>query len=80
MEGTLGEVRYFAGSQWYLPKGWMFCQGQTRQIASNTALYSIIGTQYGGDGKKTFKLPSMGSLQQGIRPIICVDGVVPERS
>ena len=80
MEGTLGEVKYFAGSQWYIPKGWLLCEGQMMSIASNTALFGILGTQYGGDGRTTFKLPTIGSLQQGIKPIICVDGVVPERS
>lgn len=54
---TLGEVRIFAGAK--PPTGWLFCDGSTLQIASNQALFSLLGTTYGGDGKKTFNLPDM---------------------
>jgi microcystin-dependent protein len=43
----------------FAPKGWAFCNGQILSIASNTALFSLLGTQYGGDGKSTFALPDM---------------------
>jgi microcystin-dependent protein len=57
MEGTLGEVRLFAGN--FAPRGWAFCDGQLLAISSNTALFSILGTNYGGDGRTTFGLPDL---------------------
>lgn len=59
MEGTIGEIRMFAGN--FAPRTWAFCQGQILQIRSNTALFSILGTQYGGDGTNTFALPDLRS-------------------
>lgn len=41
------------------PKGWAFCQGQLLPISQNTALFSLLGTMYGGDGKSTFALPNL---------------------
>lgn len=43
----------------FAPKGWAFCNGQIMPIAQNTALFSLLGTTYGGDGKSTFALPNM---------------------
>jgi len=57
MEGTIGEIRMFAGN--FAPKYWAFCQGQILSIASNTALFSILGTTYGGNGTTTFGLPNL---------------------
>lgn len=57
MEGVIGFTTLFAGN--FAPKSWMFCQGQTISIASNTALFSILGTRYGGNGTTTFKLPDL---------------------
>jgi len=59
MEGTMGEIRIFAGT--FAPLGWMFCQGQPISIAEYTAMYALIGTTYGGDGQTTFKLPDLRS-------------------
>jgi microcystin-dependent protein len=59
MEGTIGEIRAFAGS--FAPRTWMFCQGQSLSISIYTALYAIVGTTYGGDGVSTFNLPNIGS-------------------
>lgn len=56
MEGYIGEVNMFAGN--FAPKNWAFCQGQTINIASNTALFSILGVQYGGNGTSNFQLPN----------------------
>ena len=53
----LGEIRMFAGN--YAPAGWALCDGQLIAINSNTALFSILGTNYGGDGRTTFGLPDM---------------------
>lgn len=59
MEGTIGEIRMFAGN--YAPLYWMFCQGQTLQIINYNTLYAIIGTIYGGNGSSTFVLPDLRS-------------------
>lgn len=58
MDGTIGEIRMFAGT--FEPKNWAFCLGQTISIPQNTALFSILGVTYGGDGVKTFMLPNLG--------------------
>jgi len=57
MEGTIGEIRIFASN--FAPRDWSFCAGQIMAISSNTALFSILGTYYGGDGKTTFALPDL---------------------
>ncbi len=53
----IGEIRLFAGS--FAPRGWALCNGQLLSIAQNTALFSILGTFYGGDGRVTFGLPDL---------------------
>jgi microcystin-dependent protein len=55
MEGTMAEIRMFAGN--FAPRAWFFCQGQLISIAQNTALFSLLGTTYGGDGQVTFGIP-----------------------
>mgnify|MGYP001191918932 FL=1 len=57
MEGTIATVTQF-GANW-APRAWSFCGGQLIAISSNTALFSIIGTMYGGDGRTTFALPDL---------------------
>lgn len=57
MEGVIGYTTMFAGN--FEPKNWAFCQGQIIPIASNTALFSILGTVYGGNGTTTFALPDL---------------------
>ncbi|RJE87688.1 phage tail protein [Paenibacillus sp. 1011MAR3C5] len=64
MDPYLGEIRIFAGN--FPPVGWALCNGQLMQIRQYTALYSVIGVQYGGDGKTTFALPNlMGQASMG---------------
>src|ERR1700757_472312 len=53
----VGEVRMFCGN--FAPVGWAFCNGQLLPISQNTALFSLLGTTYGGDGKSNFALPNM---------------------
>lgn len=53
----IGEIRMFAGT--FAPVGWAFCDGQLLSIASNDALFSLIGTIYGGNGQTTFALPDL---------------------
>ena len=55
----IGEIRMFAGN--FAPNGWMFCEGQTIPISENDALFTLIGTTYGGDGQETFNLPNLAS-------------------
>ena len=56
-EAFLGEIRLFAGN--YAPKGWALCNGQTMPISQSTALYSLLGTAYGGNGTTNFGLPNL---------------------
>jgi microcystin-dependent protein len=59
----VAEIRLFAGN--FAPNGWAICDGQLLPISQNTALFSLIGTLYGGDGKSTFALPNF----QGVAPL-----------
>jgi microcystin-dependent protein len=59
----VAEIRIFAGN--FAPTGWAFCNGQLLPISQNTALFSLLGTTYGGDGKSTFALPNL----QGAAPL-----------
>ena len=59
----IGEIRMFGGN--FAPMGWAFCSGQLLPISQNDALFSLIGTTYGGDGQSTFGLPDL----QGRIPI-----------
>ena len=53
----VAEIRLFAGN--FAPIGWAFCDGQVLSISQNTALFSLLGTNYGGDGRSTFALPDL---------------------
>lgn len=57
MEPFLGQIIMFGGN--FAPRGWALCDGQTLSIAQNSALFSILGTIYGGDGRTNFKLPDL---------------------
>lgn len=56
-EPFIAEIRIFAGN--FAPRGWAFCDGQLLPISQNTALFSLIGTTYGGDGRSTTALPNL---------------------
>lgn len=69
MEVFIGTVMPFGFN--FAPKGWATCQGQLLSIAQNTALFSLLGTYYGGDGRTTFGLPNLQGrsiLGQGTSP------------
>ena len=53
----LGEIRIFGFN--FPPRGWVLCQGQTLSISQNAALFSLLGTTYGGNGQTTFQLPDL---------------------
>ena len=57
MDPFVAEIRIFPFN--FAPKGWAFCNGQTLPLSQNTALFSLLGITYGGDGKSNFKLPNM---------------------
>ena len=59
MEAFMGSIVLFAGN--FAPRGWMFCSGQTLAIAQYQALFSLLGTYYGGNGTTTFMLPDLRS-------------------
>lgn len=64
-EPLLGQIEPFAGN--FAPGGWAFCDGQVLSISQNTALFSLLGTTYGGDGRTTFALPNLdGTLPVGM--------------
>ncbi|WP_342448689.1 tail fiber protein [Tamlana crocina] len=56
-EGFIGEIRMFAGN--FAPRSWALCDGQLLAISQYQALFSILGTTYGGDGRTTFALPDL---------------------
>jgi microcystin-dependent protein len=57
VEAYVGEIRLFAGT--YAPRGWAFCEGQLLPIDRNSALFALLGTTYGGDGRTSFALPDL---------------------
>ena len=63
MDPFVAEIRIFAGN--FAPRGWAFCNGQLLPISQNTALFSLLGTYYGGNGQSNFGLPNL----QGSAPI-----------
>jgi microcystin-dependent protein len=69
MNNYIGQILLVAFN--FAPQGWALCNGQTLSIAQNTALFSLIGTTYGGDGVSTFMLPNLQSrvpIHQGTGP------------
>jgi len=80
----IGEIRLFAGN--FAPRGWASCDGTSLDINTYTALFSILGTQYGGDGQRNFQLPNLAPLAEAdggttpIRYIICLEGIYPSRN
>ncbi|WP_411827053.1 phage tail protein [Luteolibacter sp. AS25] len=69
MTPFIAQITMFGGN--FAPKGWAFCDGQLLAISSNTALFSLIGITYGGDGQTTFALPDLRGrmpMHPGIGP------------
>jgi microcystin-dependent protein len=76
MDPFVGEIRLFAGK--YAPKNWLLCEGQIIPIRQYSALFSVLDTQYGGDGKSNFALPDLRgriSLHQGEGPGLTSRGI-----
>ena len=74
LDPFVGQILLFPFN--FPPNGFAFCQGQFLPIAQNTALFSLLGTTYGGDGKTNFALPNLrGRVPHGIRPGAGPDGL-----
>jgi len=80
MEPYIGQIILFAGN--FVPMGWALCNGATIHIKKNEALFSLLGTTYGGDGTTSFHLPNMKGLASGaaeINYLIAIKGFYPNR-
>lgn len=75
-EPLLGTIFMFGGN--FAPKGFLLCDGKLLPIEQHTALFSVIGTTYGGDGRTTFALPKL-SGPEGTSYIIAITGIYPMR-
>lgn len=71
MDGYLGEIRMFAGN--YAPVDWALCDGRLLSISENEALFALLGTTYGGDGRINFGVPDL----RGKAPMSVGSGVIP---
>ncbi len=80
MDPFIGQIMLFAGN--YAPRNWATCEGQLLPIAQNPALFSIVGTTYGGDGQTTFALPDLRgkATVEGAVYIIALAGIFPPRN
>jgi microcystin-dependent protein len=80
-EPFLGEITIFGGT--YAPRGFAFCEGQLLPISQYTALFSLLGNRYGGDGRTKFALPNLKNAEKslnGARYIIALQGIFPSRN
>jgi microcystin-dependent protein len=77
MDPYIGEIRLF-GFTW-APQGWAECQGQILPINQNQALFSLLGTTYGGDGQTTYALPTLPGPSDGAIYCIALQGIYPQR-
>lgn len=80
MDPFLGEIRLFPYT--FSPKRWESCEGQLLQISQYTALFSLLGTNFGGDGRTTFGLPNLKGKEPAadMRYCIAMEGIYPERN
>ena len=75
----IGEIRLFGGN--FAPTDWAFCEGQLFSIADNSALFTILGTIYGGNGQTTFQLPDLSEHRPGaVHYIIALQGSYPSHN
>src|SRR3954447_24855334 len=77
MDPFVAEIRIFPFN--FAPKGWAWCNGQIMPLSQNTALFSLLGTTYGGDGKSTFALPDLWAPRRSSRPGPGAERVLPGR-
>ena len=77
MEPLLGQIGLFPYN--FAPKGWMACSGQSMPISQWQALFSLLGTNFGGDGRTTFCLPNLKGPAANLQYCIAVQGIYPSR-
>lgn len=79
MEPFLGQIELFPYT--FAPKGWMACTGQLLNIRDHTALFSLLGANFGGDGRTTFGLPNLQGKgpASGLQYCIAINGIFPSR-
>ena len=78
-EPFLGQIIIFGGN--FAIRGWAKCDGQLLPISQNTALFSLLGTTYGGDGRTSFALPDLrDAAPNGTTYTVCSEGLYPSRS
>ena len=79
MEPFIAQVQLFAFN--FAPNGWSTCEGQLLPINQNTALFSLLGTTFGGDGQQTFALPDLRGKApgDGLAYYIALQGIYPSR-
>jgi microcystin-dependent protein len=80
MDPFVAEIRLLPFT--FAPSGWAFCAGQILSISQNTALFSLLGNEFGGDGNTTFALPTLNGPNGNLEPpfyCIALQGVFPQR-
>jgi len=79
MEPFIGQIQIFAFN--FAPRNWMPCEGQLLPIAENQALFSLVGTTYGGDGRTNFALPNLRGKgpAEHLQYCIAIQGIFPSR-
>ena len=77
MDAYIGMIGLFGYN--FQMRNWMKCEGQILRIQDHVALYSLLGTNYGGDGRTTFGLPKMATPLEGMSYQIAVQGSFPSR-
>jgi len=80
MQSFLGQIELFPYS--FVPHGWLACAGQLMPINQYTALFSLLGTNFGGDGRSTFALPNLHGKEPApsLQYCIAINGVFPSRT
>lgn len=64
----------------FAPRGWAKCDGQIMSIQQNSALFSLLGVNFGGDGRSTFGLPKLAPLAPNLNYYIALEGIYPSRN
>jgi microcystin-dependent protein len=77
MESFIGQILLLPFN--FAPRGWALCDGQILQISQNTALFSLLGTNFGGNGQTTFALPKLAGPSAGVAYYIALQGIYPSR-
>lgn len=77
MEPFLGQIQLLPYN--FAPRGWALCNGQILQISQNTALFALLGTNFGGDGRTTFALPKLAGPADSLAYYIALQGIFPAR-